>query len=1032
MRPRCERRGVSFGAVRAVLRGALFPSGLCGCLLPACVSASPRFAPDVQRAVNRDDMRRLETDELVLYYADGTRPRALDIAARLEYCRRELARRAYVHGGPAGDKPLFVLPRMPLNNAYVAASSGGFEQIAVLPTYYTTDYFLALGIPPDPANIGCHEMVHDQAFRQVSGFAGLLRAIFGEVYSPQAGLDSWWQEGLAVYYETRLQGSGRLWTKYFDGWFAAGVQDVSSLHGGWLNVEKRGVVAGGNYLFGSHFIDYLARTYGEAALWRVIEGQSTSILFPFAISNEFRRAYGKSLSALLEEFEADFRRRYPARARPPGERMLGWLGQSVNYVRGPGGIQMYLTQGVDDPPRLVILGPDGVERSSRRLTDIGVGRRMISPRVDLTSGLSLTADGKRGYFVAVDQGPLFSESRLLQLDLERDELTVVKDDLGGAGGSISSDGSVYFYCRPLDGDAGATALFRFDLARGTSQQLTSPAPRHHHMNPMISPSGARLLVTEASDAGIRLAVYDAASGQRLADVPAPPGQAFQGSWVDDGRVVYTGTDAARMQIFEADLTTHGYRRLTDAPYLPARPFSDGKTLRFLSREGWGWALDEVEHSPPAPAAAPPPAEAAPESRAPLTAADAAVAAPATAVGTSAPRPASTFAYSRYRGIDEQPPHVLSDEPYSAFDGLFVPQAWSPWFSLREENYWAIGLSATGGDHLGKQRWALAGAWDFRADRPSASLSYVNAMAAPLMVQLDAAYIARREDTLDDFATSPEVPVDIQEIIGSLVVGGRWYDSFELAVGGRYSDARYELVDTGEALEKLRFAGPLLTLAFDSAEQTPYAGRRLGFSVDATGTYFPEALSSVDYDLVDVLGRLQLTLPLPISKRHTLNLAGRMRALLGAPPGANLLQVGGSGTDVLPVLPDGSPTEDGGAGLLPPGLRFFEELRGFEDLTLFGRRALIGEATYTYPIIIDWGTASTLKILPAIFLRQLNLDLFFSAASFLEDGRDPAMAAGAALRLGFNFWVAPLSLQAQVARRLTYDEDVAFYFTLQVE
>lgn len=981
-------------------------------MLSGCVVFGATIPPDVQRAINRDDMRRLETSELVVYYPEGTRPRALAAATRLEYCRRELAKLTEIKTGFATDKTVVVLPRLPFNNAFVLPTFGGHEQFMVLPEYNTSELFVLLGILPDPSSIGCHEMVHDQSFRQLSGAAKVIRYLFGNVYSPQLGLESWWQEGLAVYYETKLQGSGRLWTPYFQGVFAAGLSEVGSLHGGYLDPAQREVLFGGNYLFGAHFVDYLARTYGEDRLWRVIGEQSNAVFFPFAISNVFRSAYGKSLATLIDEFAADAKQRYPARARPAQQRALEALGQSTKYARSASGREVLVTEDVDDPPRLVARAADGRLLASRRLTDLGLGRRLISPSVEMLSGLSLTRDGRYAYFVALDQGAVFSQSKLLRLDLEHDELEVVHDDLAGPGGSISGDGRYYYFARSTAAaDAAGYALLRFDTTSGEIRALAQPGPRQYLLAPVASPDGRRLLVTEASDAGIRLALYDAANGQRLGDVAAPPGHAMQGSWVDDERIVYAGSEPARMQIFETDLRTQRFRRLSDAPYLASLPYSNGQSLRFLNRDGWRWTLDEIAHPASVTAEPAPPA-------------------PAPIALAAASDPGEPFARGQQRAIDERPPDVLSDEPYSIFDHLFLPSAWAPWITLHEEDHWALGAVVTGGDRLGKQRWAIGGAWDIEAKQPTVSLSYLNAMLAPAYLQLNAAYIGRVEDTLDDLIPEPAEPIRIEERLGTALIGASWYGSFDAAIGGRYNQARYELESNGELYRDLRFTGPLVSLGFRSVEYTAYAGKRLGFGLDGTATYFPDAGSSVDYDLTDVLGRAELILPLPLSRRHTLTLDGRARALLGTPPGQNLLQVGGSGTDVLPLLRDEEPTDEGGAGLLPPGVRFFETLRGFEDLSLFGRRALIGDATYTYPFIIDWGSASTLKLLPALFLRQINLDLFFASASFLESGREVAMAAGASLDLRVDLWSLPLSLELQGARRLTYDEEYAVYFTLQ--
>jgi hypothetical protein len=986
---------------RVLLGGAPFAG-----LLLGCISAQPRFSPEVQRAINREDMRRLETSDLVVYYPDGTRAEALAVAARLEYCRRELARVALAKNRVATDKPVFVLPRLPLNNAYLQPTLAGNEQVSVVPQYNTANLFIAYGIPPDPGTIGCHEMVHDQSYRQVTGIAAGLRTLFGDIYSPQLGLDSWWQEGLAVYYETKLQGVGRLWTKYTDGIFAAGMQEVSTLHGGYLSPQKREVFTGGPYLIGARFVDHLARRYGERRLWQVIDGQSNAFAFPFAISNEFRAVYGKPLATLLEDFEADTRRRYPRRDRPQEQYTLLRLGRSASLARAANGREIIASEDLDEPPRLIVRDADGKQLSSRRLTDIGIGRRLLAPRVSAISGLSLTADGAHAYFVVLDPGPVFTEARLVHLDVDADTLEVIAADLGGAGGSISPDGKYYYFNRPTGKSVQlAFALFRLELASARIDQLTTPEPRHYHADPVVSPDGRRLLVTEASDTGIRLAIYAAADGKRLGDVAAPPGMAFDASWADADRVVFAGTTPDRMQIFETDLRDQKLRQLTDAPYLAVSPFSNGLTLRFLNRDGWNWTLDEVYHPSPF--------------------------APAPTIEPSEPR--TSFAYARRRPIAEREPDELSDEPYSGFDGLFPPNVWGPRISFDADGDAAYGLQVMGGDRLGWQRWALGGAWSPDADLPSAQLSYLNGMLAPVSVRLDLAYSGRRED-LFAFSSADEAPVPfiegtttsvrLEEITGRLTLGARLYDSVELELGGRYASVRYELG------EELRFAGPLARIGFDSAERTPYTGLRLAAGAEATGTYFPEALSTVGYDLFDSGARARLVLPLPLSRRHTLNLAGRWRGLLGAPEGQDLLQVGGGGTDLLSGSRDESPLDDARAGDLPPGVRFFETLRGFEDRAQFGRRVVIGDATYTYPFIIDWGTASTLKLLPSIFVRQLNLDLFFTAAAFLEAEREESFATGASLELETSFWLVPLSFELQGTRRLRLDEEYAVYFVIQ--
>ena len=115
-----SRRG-SLGSGLSAVCGARALLG--AALLGGCIVPQARFSPEIQRAINRDDMRRLETERLVLYYPEGARPAALQIASRLEYCRRELERAELIRGGPAADK-LVALHRMGVRHVVALMNFG--------------------------------------------------------------------------------------------------------------------------------------------------------------------------------------------------------------------------------------------------------------------------------------------------------------------------------------------------------------------------------------------------------------------------------------------------------------------------------------------------------------------------------------------------------------------------------------------------------------------------------------------------------------------------------------------------------------------------------------------------------------------------------------------------------------------------------------------------------------------------------------------------------------------------------------------
>lgn len=143
-------------------------------------------------------------------------------------------------------------------------------------------------------------------------------------------------------------------------------------------------------------------------------------------------------------------------------------------------------------------------------------------------------------------------------------------------------------------------------------------------------------------------------------------------------------------------------------------------------------------------------------------------------------------------------------------------------------------------------------------------------------------------------------------------------------------------------------------------------------------------------------------------------------MFGLPAGTGLLQVGGQGA---PPLPGFSGPDRRQVDALPdPGERFFEPLRGHEDLALTVDRVARAEATVRYPIIIERRSASSLGVLPASFARQLDLEAFGSAAWDTQGTtREHVHAAvGGAVRLRYTFSIFTGGVGYQVARRLLDD------------
>jgi hypothetical protein len=157
--------------------------------------------------------------------------------------------------------------------------------------------------------------------------------------------------------------------------------------------------------------------------------------------------------------------------------------------------------------------------------------------------------------------------------------------------------------------------------------------------------------------------------------------------------------------------------------------------------------------------------------------------------------------------------------------------------------------------------------------------------------------------------------------------------------------------------------------------------------------------------------------LPFLGKDNLELSLTGRFLPGATPG--LLEVGGlaAGNTLYRSQDPESPTTP---RQFQVGVSFAEYLRGYEDLTLRARHALIGNARYRYRVIIDYGWASTLYLLPSLFITQFEVDGFGAWAR--TDFRFHHRVVGGSARLNLTLGqLLPLGIYYQYAYRFDLPE-----------
>jgi len=979
---------------------ALIAAGLAAACVPIAV---PRFPADVSAALAEEPTRRLETDQVILYYPASRVAEARRFVAHAERCLEVLRASAVVRNRFWAAKPVIVMPELAYNNAYVAAPTLGLEPLAVIPTFNTLDFATEFGLPPDPGFIGCHELVHQVQDAQIDGTWAALSTVFGAVVTPQVGFDAWFFEGVATHYEASLQpGVGRPRWPIFTGMFAAGYAG-RSISGGDLSELGRRAPVGHHYLVGTMFVDFLVERYGERALWLVIANQASSALLVTSVAGRFEAAYGRSLGTLIDEFSRWSATRFPVRAAPATQtRVRERLGADARYARGLDGTEAWIAGDVDRPVRLVVRAPDGRVVADEDLTELVPPRTLATADPLAVSGLSITADGREVWLTAVDLAGTSSTTRLLRWR-QGDGLVELATGLG-PGGTIAPDGATYYY---VDVDGDRWRLARWDVAgRRRAGIVGHVTPGTYVLAAQPSADGARLIESVWDGVAFALWIVDAATGERLETIVDPAGgPVYDGAFLADGRAIFLGVVDGRFQVrVRAD--DGSVAVATDAAYAVLAPRGGpGGTIRFLDRERWQWDLAEIQVAASAGATAG------------TTAPSGPVSAPALPSSAS-PTPTPTA-----------PPVIRSDVAYSRLDRLFVPTLRAPSVVTLGPGLPLFGLVLAGGDRLGFQRWAGAAyvqpGIEGQRTVGSGAISYVNAMLAPWLVFADGSiYRWNQREADDDPATDLFVYRARRTRDASLAIARVWRESIAASLSASFTDDHDQLAGTNAI--RSRLAGATAALAYDAIDPTLYTGAGRALAASASVGYFPASLSTFAGDLVDLAAAIRVAAPVPPTHRLMATAEGRGRAVIArAAVDADLIEVGGAFA-YLPLWGRSSvdhpdPIDD---LRFPPGRRFGELVRGFEDLPISTDRAALGDLGLRYPLVIDRGIAST-WFLPATFVRQLDLEVFGAGWLDLDPDRPRQrhLAVGGAVTLRIALFRLPLAIQYQVARRITDDDAV---------
>ena len=520
-----------------------------------------------------------------------------------------------------------------------------------------------------------HELVHVFHLDRTRGWwrgaqylLGRNPLLFPGTYTP-----AWLVEGLAVYYESRLTGSGRLYGAEHRMLARAAAADAALPTLDRLSLATTRFPGGQSaYAYGSLLFEHLARTRGADRVPAFVERAAGTPL-PYFSGLSARRAFGVRFSRAWAEFRDSVTRAeagLAAREPLPGWRDLTHEGRSVAWPRWEDSTAILFAAATGRAtPALHRAKPAGrVERVARR--------NGLDPNVPTPGG-----------------GLVWSQPEYTGAHEIRSDLWTLRDGRERrltkgariAHPDVRADGRIV----AVQAVPAGTRLVLVDSV-GRVAPLTHGGPDEQWAEPRWSPDGARLAAVRWRRGGITDVVVLDTGATILLPLASARAVSSAPSWTPDGRALVFSSDrdgVPRLWTVAIDDSSGTPRRLPgDAPGLFQPSVSpDGTRLAAIRFGARGEHLGIARFD------------------------------------RSAATPEGAIA-NPIRDLAEPGRSEAPARDYSPWAQL-LPRYWMPLVEQGGNGGWLLGASSSGSDVIGRHRWRADATLETRFDTPSFGVSW---------------------------------------------------------------------------------------------------------------------------------------------------------------------------------------------------------------------------------------------------------------------------------------------------------------------